>query len=358
MTATAATADTSLLRRFGIGDAHCHPQDDAEDCARRLLALAAPHVAVMGTRLGDWGEVEALAAAAPHKVIPCFGVHPWFAHRHALRPEQAAAPAALLDAPSNGRDSPDRHPQLLAALGPGGDMAVAAPEEWLPRLRELLARHPHALVGEFGLDRAAVVPGTRLQPGWEHQLALTEAHLRLAAELGRPVSMHCVQGYGHLQVGAGGRAGGWDMLRRLGPAGCPPKIMLHSYGGSVDLIKGFTKMPGGLGERIYFSFSDVINGRKPGQREKLLERLAAVPAGRLLLESDQNSPAGIDSGLVDILGAVAEARGVSVDAAAEAAAATFRDFFDSCLSAMPTAAAAGAAGGDLGEAGQQGGGSG
>ncbi|PNW70377.1 hypothetical protein CHLRE_17g717200v5 [Chlamydomonas reinhardtii] len=282
MAVAAVSADASLLRRFGIGDAHCHPQDDGEDTARRILALSAAHVAVMGTRLGDWADVEALAQAAPHKVIPCFGVHPWFAHRHALHPDQATQPAALLDAPANGRDSPDRHPALLAALGPGGDLAVAAPEQWRPRLRELLLRHPHALVGEFGLDRAAVVPGSRLQPGWDHQLALTEAHLALAAELRRPVSMHCVQGYGHLQ----------DMLRRLGPEGCPPKIMLHSYGGSVDLVKGFTRLPGGLGERIYFSFSDVINGRKPGQRAKLLQRLAAVPAERLLLESDQNSPAG------------------------------------------------------------------
>eukprot|EP00198_Chlamydomonas_reinhardtii_P014418 XP_001703755.1 predicted protein [Chlamydomonas reinhardtii] len=227
MAVAAVSADASLLRRFGIGDAHCHPQrglaatppmraftlrpDDGEDTARRILALSAAHVAVMGTRLGDWADVEALAQAAPHK------------------------------AGSRG-----------------------------------------AYVGEFGLDRAAVVPGSRLQPGWDHQLALTEAHLALAAELRRPVSMHCVQGYGHLQ----------DMLRRLGPEGCPPKIMLHSYGGSVDLVKGFTRLPGGLGERIYFSFSDVINGRKPGQRAKLLQRLAAVPAERLLLESDQNSPAG------------------------------------------------------------------
>lgn len=42
-------------------------QDDGEDTARRILALSAAHVAVMGTRLGDWADVEALAQAAPHK---------------------------------------------------------------------------------------------------------------------------------------------------------------------------------------------------------------------------------------------------------------------------------------------------
>ncbi len=52
---------------------------------------------------------------------------------------------------------------------------------------------PQAIVGEFGLDRSSLVPGTRLQPSWEHQLQLVKTHLALAAELRRPVSMHCVQ---------------------------------------------------------------------------------------------------------------------------------------------------------------------
>ncbi|GIL44870.1 hypothetical protein Vafri_2330 [Volvox africanus] len=199
----------------------------------------------MGTRLEDWEAVEALSAKEPHKVIPCFGVHPWFAHHHALDLAAASDPSQLLDSPPNGKDHPSRHPDLLARMAP------IPPERWMPRLRSLLTDHPHAVVGEFGLDRAAVVPGTRLQPAWSHQLALTEMHLRLASELGRPASLHCVQGYGALQ----------DMLRTLGPEGCPPRIMLHSYGGSVDLIKGFTKLPKGVGNRIYFRW--VIGVRLP-----------------------------------------------------------------------------------------------
>lgn len=55
--------------------------------------------------------------------------------------------------------------------------------------------------GEFGLDRAAVVMdvGVRgVMPGYQHQLALTKHHLRVAAEMHRAVSMHCVRCYGHL----------------------------------------------------------------------------------------------------------------------------------------------------------------
>ncbi|GIL44871.1 hypothetical protein Vafri_2330 [Volvox africanus] len=174
----------------------------------------------MGTRLEDWEAVEALSAKEPHKVIPCFGVHPWFAHHHALDLAAASDPSQLLDSPPNGKDHPSRHPDLLARMAP------IPPERWMPRLRSLLTDHPHAVVGEFGLDRAAVVPGTRLQPAWSHQLALTEMHLRLASELGRPASLHCVQGYGALQ----------DMLRTLGPEGCPPRIMLHRCGAICGVL--------------------------------------------------------------------------------------------------------------------------
>jgi hypothetical protein len=80
-----------------------------------------------------------------------------------------------------------------------------------------------------------------------------------------------------------------DLLRELGPRGCPPRIMLHrcgrhchstaqrsiahritragaegsslvprlamparSYGGSAELVQSFAKLPGGLGDRVYF----------------------------------------------------------------------------------------------------------
>jgi TatD DNase family protein len=38
-----------------------------------------------------------------------------------------------------------------------------------------------------------------VQPNFEHQTALVRHHLQLAAELNRPVSMHCVRCYGFLE---------------------------------------------------------------------------------------------------------------------------------------------------------------
>lgn len=97
----------------------------------------------------------------------------------------------------------------------------------------------------------------------------------LAAEFKRPVSVHCVKGYGHLL----------DFFTSLSkdPDSCPPKVMLHSYGGSVEEIPRFCKLAN-IGSRFYFSFSHAINHRTP---EKLRARVAAVPDDRLLLESDQ-----------------------------------------------------------------------
>lgn len=224
---------------------------------------------------------------------------------------------------------------------------------------------------EIGIDRAAVIPGSKARTSLPHQLELLRrqvrpahapAHVRvvrgsarplactsesaspvprlpalpcpcmralntgapphpntpsnqlaIAAEFGRPVSVHCVRGYGHLlglfsQLGAS----------KAAAAAClPHAIMLHSYGGSVEEIPKFCKCARNkraqscccsrhasvpqllllplrvhaastrlrhVGDRFFFSFSAAINGRAPDQ---LAARIAAVPDDRLLLESDQ-----------------------------------------------------------------------
>eukprot|EP00798_Chlamydomonas_sp_ICE-L_P030449 gene30450-35459_t len=150
---------------------------------------------------------------------------------------------------------------------------------WMDRLRELLERYPNAAVGEFGLDRSSIIIGTK-----------------------------------------------------LGPTSCPPRIMLHSYGGSPEAVSQFTKLPKGLGKRIFFSFSSVINGKGSGKgREKLIKRIQAVPDDRLLIESDQIDAALIDSGLQEIVEVVAEAKGWTLDEATERTLFNFNTFFEGCL---------------------------
>jgi Tat protein secretion system quality control protein TatD with DNase activity len=158
--------------------------------------------------------------------------------------------------------------------GGGGALDIVPHAAWAARLRALLAAHPAGLVGEVGVDRAAVIPGTKARVRFDHQLALLREQLALAAELRRPVSVHCVRGYGHLLALFAGLPG---------PAACPPAVMLHSYGGSPEEVARFTRLPD-IGPRFYFSFSSAINARSP---TKLAARLRAVPDDRLLLESDQ-----------------------------------------------------------------------
>jgi hypothetical protein len=156
----------------------------------------------------------------------------------------------------------------------GGPLDIVSHAAWRQRLQSLLDAHPGAIVGEVGVDRAAVIPGTRARVRFDHQLALLAEQLALAAELGRPASVHCVRGYGHLLSLFAGLPG---------PGACPPAVMLHSYGGSPEEVGRFTRLKG-IGGRFYFSFSAAINARTP---EKLAARIRAVPDDRLLLESDQ-----------------------------------------------------------------------
>jgi hypothetical protein len=165
-------------------------------------------------------------------------------------------------------------------------LAIVPHASWHARLRGLLSAYPHALVGEIGIDRAAVIPGSRARVRFDHQLALLREQLALAAELSRPVSIHCVRGYGHLlQLFAALPASG---------AGCPPAVMLHSYGGSPEDVARFCRLPG-IGRRFFFSFSAAINARAP---DKLVARVRAVPDDRLLVESDQVGHSGLLMGVI------------------------------------------------------------
>lgn len=134
----------------------------------------------------------------------------------------------------------------------------SAESGWQGRLEEFLRRVPCACVGEIGLD------GARPRPGQEEDFA---SQLELARSLERPAVIHCVKSWGRL-------------LEMLNGAGLPA-FMLHSYGGSAEMVKAFAGIGG------YFSFGGEL---KDPRRDKLRAALAAVPAERLLFETE--SPEG------------------------------------------------------------------
>jgi TatD DNase family protein len=201
-------------------DSHCHLQDPrfagrVRSVVDQARAAGVTHMVCCATREADWDRVLELARDQPG-VLPMLGLHPWYAAE--------------------------------AAAG------------WPGRLRARMAG-TRAGIGECGLD---FTPG---RPGRAVQEAAFAAQLALAAELGLPVSIHCVGAWGRLQA----------LLRAAGPltAGA-----VHGFSGSPEVAAALQD----LGLHLGFSASAVRPGARRGPRA-----LAAVAADRLLFESDAPS---------------------------------------------------------------------
>jgi TatD DNase family protein len=81
--------------------------------------------------------------------------------------------------------------------------------------------------------------------------------------------LHCVRAFGRLL----------EILREEGPL--PAGFLLHAYGGSAQLVERFARL------NAYFSFAAFsLDKRRP----RSAEALRAVPADRLLLETDCPDP--------------------------------------------------------------------
>ncbi|RFU80423.1 hypothetical protein TARUN_1778 [Trichoderma arundinaceum] len=214
--------------------------------------------------------------------------------------------------------------------------------------REHLTSFPYALVGEIGLDKGFRLPQQRLPndspsrdegltPGgregrllsphrvqMQHQQTILQAQLRLAGEMGRAVSVHGVQAHGILydtvaacwkghekrvlsrrekksiapgaeessddESSSGDEADGDQSSKQkkakrktLGKP-FPPRICLHSYSGSADMLKQW--LHPAVPADIFVSFSTAVNLGTDGGRAKLDAVVRAVPDDRILVESD------------------------------------------------------------------------
>lgn len=154
------------------------------------------------------------ALAEQHRcVIPCFGIHPWYVSH--------------------------------------------APPGWEDQLVSLLTSQ-NAAVGEIGIDRW-------IEPRDEsRQEDIFRRQLRIAHDLRRPAMIHCLRAWAWLQ-------------QILAEEKLPPAMLIHSYGGSVELIEEL------VAYNAFFSFSGSIFEPR---REKARAALLAVPPDRLLLETD------------------------------------------------------------------------
>ena len=269
-------------------DAHCHLVE--VDALERAAAAGVAGMAICGTSSKDWKKVLELAEMFPTFgkrrrdvpiAFPMIGIHPWF------------VPA---DGGINSKDWKNSFQTLEKTVR---DFPDTGKEKGAPMLS--------VGIGETGLDFC-----DRFENRAEQEASFA-AHLDLARELNRPVTVHCVQAWGRLI----------EILREH-PA---PKILLHAYSGSAELVDELIRL------NCWFSFGGAV--MNPNAK-KLRAAVAAVPADRLLIETDSPDfpPAGCDApnepaNLIHVARAVAELRGVSVE---EIADLTFNNaqkiFFD------------------------------
>lgn len=170
------------------------------------------------TSQSDWQQVLDVSERILG-VYPCLGIHPWYA-----------------------------------------DTAVG---NWEGELINLLRSHPLAMVGEIGLDKG--------RPNYLLQQDIFRRQLQIAADLNRPVHIHCVKA--------------WDEMLEIIGEFRDVKMLLHRFSGDEILVQKFRML------NAYFS---VLN-------DKVYE---VIPDNRLLVESD--APSGLKSpeAVVDLVRAL------------------------------------------------------
>ena len=153
----------------------------------------------------------------------------------------------------------ETHPGLYATVGFHPENSADGTQENFARLREW-ARHPRAVaVGEVGLDAH-----------WEgssaaEQEALFEASLRLAAECGKPLMLHCREAFERCHA----------LIVRLLPAGHP--VHVHCFADGPRELDAWLKL------NTVFSYNGMVTFKKA---DNIRETLRLVPDERLLLETD------------------------------------------------------------------------
>lgn len=200
--------------RLPWADAHNHLHDP------RLASLLDDNgvgdcpCLINATSEDDWDAVLETAARAPGTRHAALGVHPWFAH--------------------------------LSRPG------------WETRLRDQLKIRPDITIGECGLD------GKTEACPLETQLPIFETQLRLARELDRPMTIHCVAAWGRL----------FDCISREPP---PSRWMIHGFSGSRESALRLISLGAWL--------SIPVRALHPNG-QKILTLFSALPHDRILLETD------------------------------------------------------------------------
>lgn len=199
-------------------DGHLHLQDprlreDLDSIVAVLRRIGVSWWGVNGTGPQDWEEVARLARDY-QEVFPFFGIHPW--------------------------------------------KVGTVDSEWESRLEEKLDEFPGAGIGEIGIDKWV------RDPPLSAQREIFARQLSMAQRWKRPVAIHCLRAWGHLE----------EILEEStfdGP------FLLHSFGGPREVL------PSLCDRGAFFSISGYFF--REDKKEKL-DVFRLIPRDRILLETD------------------------------------------------------------------------
>ncbi|PFH52242.1 hypothetical protein AMATHDRAFT_74306 [Amanita thiersii Skay4041] len=286
-----------------VTDVHCHPTDAPVISVEAMQSLQIT-ICAMATRPSDQTRVRDLAIRYPSKVIPSFGYHPWFSHYISLLDSSVSKESHYRSLfLSNQSENQVLFNHLLQHLPDPIPL-----EQIISELRNNLIAFPNAMLGEVGLDRVFRIPvdyfasPRKLTPftiPLKHQLAVIEAQLRLAVEMGRNVSFHSVKSQqATITLLA-------DMRKKYGERWDAINVDIHSCTMSSETWRAIEKAH----PNVFMSVSTVINGRN----RNLQSLIAACSPNRIMVESDYNNVEMTTPNTWEILLLVANVKGWHIE---------------------------------------------
>lgn len=263
-------------------DNHCHLLMEHSRLAEQLADRLMPGLyCLMSTSFFDLETVHELMLKSD-KVVPYYGVHPWYSHLYRV-----------------GTESKEEHYNKVLQPSPPLELLETLPDpvdfsEYLAKMREYAGackeRKRMFGIGELGLDKLFRVPTngfygnpaikenvrlTNCKVTMDHQLHVYTEQLRLANELHVPVSLHCVKAHGAF----------FDSLAKSSAYNDIPAIVLHSYTGSIEQARSWVKEYRKKPTRLLFSFSNYINATEQ-KIPTLHDVLDILDSLQILLETD------------------------------------------------------------------------
>lgn len=271
---------------LNLSDSHCHfnPEctaSDTEKFAERLneqsKQIPDNYFHLMTTQHLDLKFMDTLLTRLenPRVLVPYFGVHPWFSHLFYIE----------------GTPTKEEHYKKVLKPEPSNELLATLPDpislhKHKDRFLEIINKHNFEIygIGEIGLDKLFRVPNngycgnlnfplstenklSACRVDINHQLDVFKFQLTLAEQLKKQVSLHCVKAHGLL----------FDQVKKFSNI----TVILHSYTGSIEQAQVWIKsLPQ---NRLYFSFSNWINGEKI---EALKALVTALRPTQILIESD------------------------------------------------------------------------